>query len=61
MNRDRMANMAGIAAKSLGLRPTDMLAWVCLHGCLAAVWEGGEGYWADGARLAGRLAGLEPP
>lgn len=58
---DRMTLMAGQAAAHLGISLQDMLRWVCLHGCLATAWDGGAGYWADGARMAGRLAGLSPP
>lgn len=57
----RMARRAAIVAEHLERSPREVLIWTCLHGCLAASWDGAEGYWSAGARAAGQLAGLRPP
>lgn len=58
---NRMQRLADVVAGEFGVTAKDVLRWTCLHGCLAAAWEGRDAYWAAGARLAGRLAGLRPP
>ena len=57
----RMAAIADQIANGLNITTTEMLTWVCLHGCLASAWGDQDNYWEQGARLAGRLAGLKLP
>jgi streptomycin 6-kinase len=60
----RLSRQAAIAAEIAGVPESDMLRWVCLHGCLGAAWslrDDAYAYWREGAEIAGRLADLPLP
>jgi streptomycin 6-kinase len=60
----RMAAMATLVARRFGVTPQRMLAFAALQGTLGLAWsltDSEAPYWATCARIAGRLADLNPP